>query len=211
MTVTELITEIKWEAKLESDDTWDAHLLLLIWDEMVSLASLQMEPSLYVLKEATTVQGGTPAFLVETPSMIKLDRVEYTYTATGETWYLPDRDSIVPPVPISGKPRAYEITQGTPPKYQLGLFPPQSLGVDKLYLSYWKYPAVPVGADTIMPVAWIQSLKTNCIRRAQIFNASSSDIRLQIFNEILQKAEAVSGKSNSSISDAQSDTNPNKR
>lgn len=213
MTFTELIAEIKWESKLENDSTWDAHLLLLIWDEMVQIASLQIDPSLYVPITilAAANQGGAPQLLVEIPTMIKLDRIQYHEFATNQTWYLPDKDSIVPPVPVAGKPRCYEMCQGTPPKLKILLIPQIALGTDTLYVSYWAYPAVPAGGDTINPVAWIQSLKTNCIRRAQIFNSSSSDIRAQLFDQILQKAEAVSGKSNSNLQDNPSDTVTNKR
>lgn len=208
MLISELITEIRWEAKLEKDSTWDSHLLLLIWDEMVQIASLQNEATLYVYNQILTnaaQNGGT--LLVALPAMIKLDRVEYNSGAN--TWWLPDRDSTIPPVPIQGKPRAYELQQGTPPVYNLALISPQAMGTDTLAISYFKYPALPVGTDVINPISWIQPLKTNCIRRAQIFNASSSDLRAQLFAEILSKAEAVVQNSNSELVKLTSDKRTN--
>lgn len=200
MTITELIAEIKWEAKLEQDSTWDAHLILLIWDEMVQIANLQNEESLYISNQKLTIadQDGV-TFLVALPVMTKLDRIEYIDTGGGLSWLLNDRNTVCPPVPYSNTPKAYELQQGAAPAFKLRLIPSMSLFADWLYVSYWKYPAVPVGGDTISPATWIQALKANCIRRALIYNSSSADKQVDMFASILNKAEAVSAASNKSL------------
>lgn len=201
MLYSELIAEIKFEAKLEDDPSWDAHLLLLIWDEEIQIATLQNEASLYISRQPlTSADQNAGTKLVTIPPMIKLDRMEYyTPSSGGAEWILPDRNQVVPPVPQQGKPRSYEILQGVPPSFLLTFNPPFLLQADILYVSYWKYPAVPAGVDTIFPSTWIPSLKVNCVRRAQIFNSSDVAQRAAAFGQILLKAEAVSLASNQSL------------
>lgn len=210
MTFTELIAEIKWEAKLEQDTTWDAHLLLLIWDEMVQIASLQNEASLYVSQLSLTGADQGVDELIELPPLIKIDRIEFLHNDTSQVWILPDRNETIPPVPVAGQCRCYELVQGTPPSFKLALIPPQDLDVtfNEVLLSYWKIPDVPTGGDTIFPTSWIQSLKTNCIRRALIFNASTADKQADMFAQILAKAEAVSDASNKSLDTIEDEKKP---
>lgn len=213
MTFTELIEEIKWEAQLQQDATWDAHLLLLIWDEMVQIASLQTETSLYKLRfPVTSADQDVGTKLITLPAILKLDRIEYHHTGSGGIeWLLPDRNEVIAPIPISGQARAYELAEGVPPGYTLLLVPSYLLQVDILYVSYWAYPAVPSGADTINPASWIQALKTNCVRRAMILNMSTADKRAEIYAQVLAKAEAVSGMSNKSLEVTEDDSEPTKR
>lgn len=213
MTFTELIEEIKWEAQLQQDATWDAHLLLLIWDEMIQLATLQTETSLYVLRqEFTSADQDIGTLLITIPPLLKLDRIEYHHTGSGGIeWLLPDRNEVIAPIPISGQARAYELAEGVPPGYTLALIPAYLLQTDKLYISYWAYPEVPLGADTVNPASWIQALKTNCVRRAMILNMSTADKRAEIYAQVLAKAEAVSGMSNKSLEVTEDDSESTKR
>lgn len=200
MTFTELIAEIKWEAKLEQDSTWDAHLLLLIWDELVQIASLQSDASLYVsqLTLSSADQDGVTG-LITLPALVKVDLVEYLEFSSNTVWILPDRDDIVPPIPFPSKPKSRQIVQGTPPLYNMSIQPLLALGSDLILFSYWKIPPVPTGGTDIFPNTLIQPLKTNCIRRALIFNASSADKQAEMFSQILAKAEAVTDSSNKTL------------
>lgn len=96
----------------------DANLLALIDDAIAisvyEIAREQKWPELLVVGQTldlTTFIASNG--LVSLPNVfMQVERVRFYNKSPLQNWRLPDRMGLVPPAPVSGKPRAYQITEG---------------------------------------------------------------------------------------------------
>ncbi len=88
-----------------------------------------------------------------------VDRVAYSVpTVPVKEWTIPERSKLIPPAKVSGKPRCYNVVQGTAPA-PIALFLDPFAGVDtvsdSLFVDFYVTPPLlAVDADTPLSNMW---------------------------------------------------------
>lgn len=165
MIYTDLIAAIRSEAQLDNDQAWDARILLLLNEELMNLASLQNHEQLHITDLALLAANQTVGQLVDLPAdFLKPDKIRYT-SGTSK-WVLPTNNGLVPPAPIAGKPKCYELhTNFVDGTSKIRLIPSVALAADIVTVDYFAKPIDRVGANTVAPESWIPALKRAVLER----------------------------------------------
>lgn len=186
-----LVADIKKEAQLENDTSWDAVILSLLNEELINIANLQNTEQLHTTKKILTSvdQGGD--LLVALPAdFLKVDKIKYITSLN--TWVLPKNNGIVPPIPEASKPKSYEIdgvyTSGV---VKLRLIPSVAMTVatDNIDLSYFIKPSARIAGDTVAPESWIPSLKKGVIERLLVYSISDASKQAEMFSKLSNEAK----------------------
>lgn len=161
MTFLELQTEVHLKSKL-SRVSVDGDLDQVVKNEInraiYDLAREKTIPELLVLNTEITIAplSGTPLVPLTLPEDFLIEsRLTYQVdlgVGGNKAWTLDTRDGMVSPAPVYGSPKAYVITSGSPSG--VWLEPPDNVDsvTDKLYLDYYKTPAILI-ADDDAPVS----------------------------------------------------------
>lgn len=66
-----------------------------------------------LLITASLTPNSTGAIIAISATFMEIERLRFTSTADARTWRLMPRTGLIPPAPIDGKPRCYELVQDT--------------------------------------------------------------------------------------------------
>ncbi len=138
MLFSDLITQIKAEARVAADENFDSVVVGLL-NEMFKEAAEAQRP--FELRAETTLAATPVTGLTALPADFFVHhQIQYVDIDTSVTWELTDEDEAVQPAPrgMYGHPKAYELLTGA-----IIIKPPNAIVLgDSLRLVYYKTPPI---------------------------------------------------------------------
>lgn len=194
MLYSELVAAIRTEAQLDNDIAWDARILVLLNEELLNLANFENQEQIHITDVALVAANQTVGQLVDLPAdFLKPDKFRYT-TGTSK-WILPTNNGIIPPVPVAGKPRAYELhinfVDGTS---KIRLIPSVALGADIVTVDYFAKPIPRAAGDAVHPESWIPSLKRAVMERVLNYHIGDASRSADTFSKLNATAQMAAVK-----------------
>lgn len=196
----DLITQIKKEGRIESDDSFDAVIVGLL-NELFKEAVESQHP--FELKAETQLVLTNSTETVSLPSDFFLhDQIVFQDEDTGREWKLSDQDDANQPAPrgMYGHPKTYEILST-----QLSIKPASEIiSGDKILLIYYKTPPTVLltTLNTQNPIPRLEPfLIRAAIRRIRMFHSDDMQVAQMFQGDI---ASAGKGYSNDEPKETQS-------
>lgn len=188
MIYSTLVADMRSEAQLDNDTSWDARILMLINEELLNLANLQNQEQLHVTQVSRIAANQTVGQLVDLPTdFLKMDKV--TFQGATNSWILPKNNGLVPPIPEATMPKCYELSGIPATGMKIALIPSIALGTKSLTISYFSKPPAVVAGDTIYPDSWIPPLKRAVMERVLNYHLADPARSADTFSKLNSQAE----------------------
>ena len=193
MTYRELLAQVKTEARIADDDTFDSIVINLL-NELYIEATLQSRPddlrneTILTLTTSPTVTNLPSDFLVE-------HQFDFIDADTGKEWRLSGQDEAISPAPrgLYGHPKSYQV-QATGSTQQVILKPYSSIvNGDQLRVIYYEKPEVITTSnlDTENPNPRVEAfLIRAAVRRVRMFHSDDLSIAKMLEGDITSAARA---------------------
>lgn len=190
MTYQSILDQIKTEARIKQDSSFDTLVISLI-NELFKEATESQRP--FELRQEVSI---TPLTLNATVVTLPIDfflqhQILYTDAVSGKQYDLIDQDDAISPAPLGlyGKPKSFEISTGG----VLRLKPFGNIAVnDSVLLVYYKTPPTITVATLIdeNPIPRLEPyIIRGCVRRIRMYH--SDDIQVaQMLQMDMQSAAA---------------------
>lgn len=190
MTLAEFKTQLNYEGKLENDTDAIAKLPNIIREAAIVLA--QSHPELLSLKSlGMTLLLGDGFYTLA--NALSIDRINY-FTTTGMSWELPERDNIVGPAPVEGRPKCYVVNRDFSVLDQLQIELSPGAGIiasDSIIIWYKEIPTIAADGDLI-PLAWYPFLMREVLARLATYRSEQNEAQqAQIYKAGAQQALQV--------------------
>lgn len=190
MTLAEFKTQLNYEGKLENDTDAIAKLPNIIREAAIVLA--QSHPELLSLKSLGMNLLLGDGFYTLT-NALSIDRINY-FTTTGMSWELPERDNIVGPAPVEGRPKCYVVNRDFSVLDQLQIELSPGAGIlasDSIIIWYKEIPTIAADEDLI-PLAWYPFLMREVLARLATYRSEQNEAQqAQIYKADAQQALQV--------------------
>lgn len=191
MIYSDLITQIKTEARIQKDTEFDAMVIGLL-NEAFKEAVESQRPFELRTEVVLPITAGT-GFVTLPNDFFLHHQIEFIDVDTNKIWVLVDEDGAVQPAPrgFYGHPKAFEIEGST-----LTVKPITSLvGGDQIRLVYYKTPPIVVttSLQTVNPITRLEPFLIRfAVRRIRMFHAEDIQVAAMLQGDI---ASAASGYS----------------
>jgi len=193
MTYREILAQVKTEARIASDNTFDSIVINLL-NELYIEATLQSRPD--DLRNEVLIELLTSPAVIDLPSDFLVEhQFNFIDADTGREWMLTQQDEAIQVAPrgMYGHPKSYQV-QATGSQQQVILKPYTSIVAgDKIRLMYYESPEkiTTINLDTVNPNPRVEPfLIRSAIRRVRMFHSDDLQIAQMLQGDIVSAVRA---------------------